>query len=122
VHRDLLESYYPTFIGSQQINKAFDVKTNRINTNIMKSEVFASVVLPFEHLDFFCQIGDNVTETTPLYIVCVGRLSTSDEKQVFVQKIECSGPDFHDLSISAVETLRDSVNFLGIAGLSTLDI
>jgi uncharacterized C2H2 Zn-finger protein len=84
VHKELLETYHPIFIGNQQSAKKFDVKTNRIGTNIMKAEVFASIVLPFEHLDFFFQIGDNVTDQTPLFIVCIGRLAGSEDRQIFI--------------------------------------
>ncbi len=84
VHKDLLEAYHPIFIGNQNSSKTFDVKSNRINHNIMKTEYFASIVLPFEHLDFFVQIGDNITEMTPLFIVCVGRLFGQEERQVFI--------------------------------------
>jgi hypothetical protein len=50
----------------------------------MKTEFFATIVLPFEHVDYFIQIGDNITEMTPLFIVCVGRLFGQEERQVFI--------------------------------------
>jgi hypothetical protein len=116
VHRELLETYHPIFIGNLQSSKKFDIKTNRINTNIMKAEVFASIVLPFEHLDFFFQIGDNVTEQTPLFIVCIGRMAGSEDRQVFIQKVELTGNS--DITVSTIESHKDPINFLGISNLS----
>ena len=84
----------------------------------MKTEFFATIVLPFEHLDYFIQIGDNITEMTPLFIVCVGRLFGQEERQVFIQKVELNG-DSSDLTLLNVEYQKDSTNFLGINNLST---
>lgn len=84
----------------------------------MKTEFFATIVLPFEHLDYFIQIGDNITEMTPLFIVCVGRLFGQEERQVFIQKVELNG-DSSDLTLLSVEYQKDSTNFLGINNLST---
>jgi len=73
-HKDLVEGLYPAFIGSQQISKHWSVKTNRINGfNTMKASELGAIVLPFEHLNFFCQIGSNLTEETPIYILSVGK-------------------------------------------------
>lgn len=84
----------------------------------MKTEFFATIVLPFEHLDYFIQIGDNITEMTPLFIVCVGRLFGQEERQVFIQKVELNG-DSSDITLLSVEYQKDSTNFLGINNLST---
>lgn len=89
----------------------------------MKTEYFASIVLPFEHLDFLVQIGDNITESTPLFIVCVGRLFGQEERQVFVQKVELTGPDgSSDLTLLTVDCPKDSKNFLGIQNLPTASL
>lgn len=88
----------------------------------MKTEYFASIVLPFEHLDFFVQIGDNITEMTPLFIVAVGRLFGQEERQVFIQKVELTGPDSSELTLLTVDHHKDSQNFLGISNLSTASL
>ena len=88
----------------------------------MKTEFFGTIVLPFEHLDYFIQIGDNITEMTPLFIVCVGRLFGQEERQVFIQKVELNGPDSSDLTLLSVEHQKDSMNFLGISNLSTSSV
>ena len=64
-------------MGSQMITKSFDVKLNRHYFSTLKTEHLATIVLPFEHLDFFCQVGNNISEKTPLYLISVGRKKDS---------------------------------------------
>jgi hypothetical protein len=113
-HNDLLQSYYPIFLGQQQISKAFDTKTNRSYYPTLKAEHFATIVLPFEHLDFFLQIGQDITEKTPLYLISIGRKALSAARYLCIQKVECSGPDLADLTLSTVEEkeLTDTQHFL----------
>ena len=80
----------------------------------MKAEHFATIVLPFEHLDFFLQIGQDISVQTPLYLISIGRKALSAGHYLCIQKVECSGPDLADLTLSTVEEkeLIDTQHFL----------
>ncbi len=73
-HCDLIEGLYPSFISSQNLHSGnWDMRTSRNSCETMRAERLATIILPFEHLDQFCQIGTDLKETSPLYIVCIGR-------------------------------------------------
>lgn len=96
-HKDLIEGLYPAFIGSQLSSKKWDTKVNRLRCHSMKSEHFATVVLPFEHLDNFCQIGSDVGEDTPLFLVCIGRKLGETNQTQIILRLELSSSTSKEL-------------------------
>jgi hypothetical protein len=79
IHRALIEGLYPIFIGSQLITHKWKSRINRHQFHTLKSETIATIIFPFEHLDFVCQVGSDITPSTPVYIIGAGRKAGSEE-------------------------------------------
>jgi hypothetical protein len=45
----------------------------------MKSEQIATLILPFEKLDYLCQVGTNVTKSNSMFIIAAGKKAGSTE-------------------------------------------
>lgn len=79
----------------------------------MRTQTLATIVLPFEHLDHFVQIGDDITETTPLFLLAIGRKLGETKMSIVIEKLECVTKDAStcDIAISEVHC-EDLVNMV----------
>ena len=71
----------------------------------MRSEPLATLILPFEELDFITQINNDITESQPSYIIAAGRKHEQQEQTMIVQKIEYTH-DHGEISISQINEIE----------------
>lgn len=66
--KSTVESYYPALIGSE-LHK----KTRHMKVRTLRPSKIGTVRLSFEEVHHVCQIGDEITEKRPMFIMVVGR-------------------------------------------------
>jgi hypothetical protein len=67
-----VESYYPALVGTDQCIAQKDVLQTRMALTLRPSKI-GTVRLPFEKVDMVCQIGDDLTKESSMYVIVVGK-------------------------------------------------